>query len=70
MYKRQVYDDTENTLPGATVHLKDQVGIGTITDIDGKFSIRVKIGDVVMVSFVGYATTEYVVCLLYTSLYC
>lgn len=56
-----VYDDTENTLPGATVHLKDQVGIGTITDIDGKFSIRVKIGDVVMVSFVGYATTEYVV---------
>ncbi|MFA7493001.1 MAG: TonB-dependent receptor [Proteiniphilum sp.] len=56
-----VHDEMGSTLPGATVYLKDQVGIGTITDIDGQFSINVRIGDVVMVSFVGYATAEYVV---------
>mgnify|MGYP000942402546 FL=1 len=56
-----VYDETGSTLPGATVFLKDQVGIGTITDVDGKFSINVKIGDVVVVSFVGLKTVEYVV---------
>jgi TonB-linked SusC/RagA family outer membrane protein len=56
-----VYDETGSTLPGATVFLKDQVGIGTITDIDGKFSINVKIGDVVVISFVGLETAEYVI---------
>ena len=59
--KGTVHDDMGSTLPGATVFLKDQVGIGTITDIDGQFSINVRIGDVVLVSFVGYATAEYVV---------
>ncbi len=59
--KGTVYDDTGITLPGATVFLKDQVGIGTITDIDGKFTINVKIGDVVVISFVGLETVEYVV---------
>lgn len=56
-----VYDETGKTLPGATVFLKNQVGIGTITDVDGKFSINVKIGDVIVISFVGLETAEYVV---------
>src|SRR5690554_6511248 len=59
--KGTIYDETGGTLPGATVFLKDQVGIGTITDIDGKFSVDVRIGDVLLISFVGYATSEYVI---------
>ena len=59
--KGVVYDEIGETLPGATVFLKNQIGIGTITDTKGEFSINVKVGDILMVSFVGYATTEYVI---------
>ena len=56
-----IYDDTGETLPGATVYLKDKVGIGTISDIDGKFSIRASHGDMIVFSFVGYERVEHLV---------
>ncbi len=56
-----IYDETGETLPGATVYLKDKVGIGTISDINGKFSIKASRGDMIVFSFVGYERVEYLV---------
>ncbi|MEI6888099.1 MAG: SusC/RagA family TonB-linked outer membrane protein [Bacteroidales bacterium] len=50
--------DTRETLPGTTVRLKDSP-TGTVTDLDGKFSIQVKQDKAVLVfSFIGYTTQE------------
>ncbi|MCX6281358.1 MAG: TonB-dependent receptor [Bacteroidetes bacterium] len=50
--------DTRETLPGTTVRLKDSQ-TGTVTDMDGKYSLQVKQGKAVLVfSFVGYTTQE------------
>jgi TonB-dependent starch-binding outer membrane protein SusC len=51
---------TSNSLPGLTVVVKGST-IGTITDIDGKFSIMASEKDVLEFSFIGYAKKEVVV---------
>jgi TonB-linked SusC/RagA family outer membrane protein len=56
-----VYDETGATVPGATVYLKDKTGIGTSTDVNGKFNIKAERGDKIIVSFVGYNNVEYLV---------
>ena len=48
-------------LPGVTVFVKNQTGIGTTTDINGKFSITAERGQVILFSFIGYQTVEYFV---------
>ncbi|KAA6339330.1 TonB-dependent receptor SusC [termite gut metagenome] len=54
-----VTDQTGATVPGATVYLKDKVGIGTASDVNGVFRLnKVEVGDVLVVSFVGYAKYE------------
>lgn len=45
-------------LPGATVRLLDNPQVGTVTDVDGAFSIQVNPDDVLVVSYVGYLTQE------------
>lgn len=52
--------DQAEPLTGASVF---QVGTtnGTVTDIDGKFSLRVPAGSVVKVTFVGYSAREFAV---------
>ncbi|NJN35251.1 MAG: TonB-dependent receptor plug domain-containing protein [Saprospiraceae bacterium] len=49
--------DESDPLPGASVSVKGTTK-ATITDIDGKFSLDAKAGDVLVVSFVGYETLE------------
>ncbi|HSI70872.1 MAG TPA: TonB-dependent receptor [Gillisia sp.] len=44
-------------LPGANVIVKNTT-IGTQTDFDGNFSLNAELGDVLVVSFLGYVTTE------------
>lgn len=44
-------------VPGALVQIKGTQR-GTITDIDGTFSINAESGDVLVVSFIGYSTKE------------
>lgn len=56
-----VYDDLGETLPGATVYIKDRVGVGTATDVNGNFSINASYGDMLIFSFVGYEKVEYLV---------
>ncbi len=50
--------DTKETLPGATVSLKG-TALGVVTDIDGKYSIKVSQGKgVLVIAYVGYTTQE------------
>ncbi len=53
-----IIDEDGETLPNVTVFLKDRPGVGSLSDFDGKFSIRCSKGDVIMFSFVGYQTIE------------
>ena len=53
----QVKDNMGESLIGVTVQIKGEVG-GTITDIDGKFTIKANIGDKLVVSYIGYTPQE------------
>lgn len=56
-----VLDDLNEGLPGASISIKGTT-TGTITDIDGNFSIQVPNEKSVLVfSFVGYKTQEFIV---------
>jgi iron complex outermembrane receptor protein len=46
-----------SSIPGATVVIKGTT-TGAVTDIDGKYSLKVKANDVLVFSYVGYATQE------------
>jgi len=46
-----------SSIPGVTVVIKGTT-TGTVTDIDGKYSIKVKQGDFLVFSYVGYDTKE------------
>lgn len=54
-----VLDENREPVIGASVIVKGGSN-GTITDIDGKFSLNVKAGDVLVISFLGYSTQEIV----------
>jgi len=46
-----------SSLPGVTVVLKGTTS-GAVTDIDGKYTLKVKANDVLVFSYVGYTTRE------------
>ena len=50
-------ESDDGPLPGATVQVKG-TDIGTSTDFDGNYSIQASSGDVLIVSFVGFASQE------------
>ena len=52
-----VTDNTGETVIGATVRVKGVQG-GTVTDLDGKFTISAPAGGVLVVSYLGYKTQE------------
>lgn len=56
--KGTIYDDL-GPLAGATINVKDKVTQATMTDEDGKFTIKAQRGDILVFSFVGYEPTEY-----------
>lgn len=51
-----VNDQQGISVPGAAVQVKGTT-IGTVTDIDGKFELEVPSGAVLVVSYIGMATT-------------
>jgi len=55
--KGKVTDEDGNPLPGASVVIKSTL-TGTITDANGFFSLEVKSGEKLLVSFVGFTTQE------------
>lgn len=52
-----VSDETGTPMPGATVRIKG-TNNGTITDLDGKFSIEAEEGAILQISYVGYLLQE------------
>lgn len=54
--KGTVYDDLGEPVFGATVMVVGAAGVGTTTDIDGNFSLNVKPGTQLQITFVGFAT--------------
>ncbi|WP_456088233.1 SusC/RagA family TonB-linked outer membrane protein [Parabacteroides sp.] len=52
-----VIDTQKEPVIGANVLIKG-TATGTITDIDGKFSLEAAEGDILQVSFIGYSTQE------------
>lgn len=58
----QVYEKTSNPVPmvGVTIQVKGTAK-GVTTDMDGYFDIQVEKGDVLVFSYIGFKTTEYLV---------
>jgi TonB-linked SusC/RagA family outer membrane protein len=58
----RVFDTKEPpaALPGVSISVKNKT-IGTVTDANGNFDLRVARGDVLMFSFTGYKPVEYTV---------
>jgi TonB-dependent starch-binding outer membrane protein SusC len=52
--------ETRQTLPGVTVMIKGTT-IGTVTDIDGSFTLQVEPNATLVISFVGFESQEVVV---------
>ncbi len=53
-----VYDNTNVSLPGATISVKDRPGTGAVTDADGRFSIKCQKNDVLVFSCIGFQSIE------------
>lgn len=53
-----VTDENGETVIGATVMVKGNPENGTVTDIDGKFSLEIPPKSILVVSYVGYNTQE------------
>ena len=55
----KVVDEQDNSVIGATIVVKDAPTIGTVTDIDGNFSLSIPVDKhVIVVSYVGMETQE------------
>jgi len=53
-----VKDPSGEPLIGVTVAIKNQPGLGTATDVDGRFKIKVGEYDVLELKFIGFKTKE------------
>ncbi len=56
-----VVDKSGVTIPGVNITVKQAGGIGTISDFDGKFSIKVSEKATLVFTYIGYETREMVV---------
>ena len=54
----QVVDSNDMPIVGATVYIKDEPGTGNITKSEGRFTLKAKLYNTLVVSFVGYETVE------------
>ena len=52
-----VLADSNGPLPGANVQIKGST-TGTQTDFDGNYSIKAKVGDTIIISYVGYTNQQ------------
>ena len=56
--KGTVIDENGEAVIGATVSDKSNAQNATITDFDGNFTVNVKAGQIIVVSYIGYETQE------------
>lgn len=55
----QVLDENGDGIPGANVIIKGNAAQGTVTDIDGKFTIMAPIDGTLIATFIGYSPLEH-----------
>ena len=55
--KGKIIDEEGTPLTGATVQIKGTIA-GTVTDENGEFTLSVDDGDILVISYLGYVTTE------------
>lgn len=53
-----ITDDKGEPLPGVTIYLKNVPGVGTTSDLDGKFEIKTKPNQIVVYQTIGMKTIE------------
>lgn len=58
LLKGVVVDELQEPIPGASVYVKDMPGVGSVTNVDGEFTLKVKKYDIVVTSFLGYKKKE------------
>ncbi|MDY3090826.1 MAG: SusC/RagA family TonB-linked outer membrane protein [Porphyromonas sp.] len=58
--KGKIVDENNEGVPSATIRLKRDAGKGTTSRMDGSFSLQVKKGEIIVISYVGYKTQELV----------
>ncbi len=56
-YSGTITDDTQQPLPGVSILLKGTT-TGTVSDVDGKFSINADAGKILVFRFIGFANQE------------
>lgn len=56
--KGKVSDENGESVIGATVLVKAEPTRGTVTNLDGEFSIQAKDGELLVISYVGYKSAE------------
>lgn len=54
----QVIDENGEPVIGASVQLASKLGTGTVTDINGHFTLNVKEGSTLRISYVGFKTKD------------
>ncbi|WP_101689475.1 SusC/RagA family TonB-linked outer membrane protein [Dysgonomonas massiliensis] len=59
-YKGVIVDEAGETIIGASVSIKGNRNIGTITDIDGAFTLKAPVGSILLISYVGFIPQEIV----------
>lgn len=57
----KVVDNTNEPLIGVNISIKDAPGLGTVTDIDGKYRIKVNTYQHLVFSYLGFETQEVIV---------
>ena len=55
----QIFDENGEPVPGANVVIKGNTAVGTMTDMDGKFTLTVPANATLVASFIGYQSLEY-----------
>lgn len=53
-----LYDEQNLPIIGGNIRVKDNNSMGAITDMDGRFTLEVPLGSVLLVSYIGYLTQE------------
>lgn len=53
-----VKDGNDEPLPGVSVAVKGATNVGTITNVDGKYSINAHKNDVLVFSYIGMVSQE------------
>lgn len=56
--KGTVLDENNDPVMGATVRLKNDATKGAITDMDGRFTLQAKTGELILITYVGYKDQE------------